>query len=156
MAQSLPCFLCASICPVSDARVIDTCPTVTCFDLSLLTFMFLQGTKPGQRANAFTHWSISPSQNWIVYPAATGNANCPFSLLHGFWWDTLITIILFYITFCFFFKVIHKVLKTLTNSTIDLLNDSGDILFLSLVALQLIIASKTWTLNIILSVIQIQ
>lgn len=43
------------ICPVRDARIEDTCPTVTCLYLPLLAFIFLQGTKIGHGASAFTH-----------------------------------------------------------------------------------------------------
>lgn len=63
--------------------------------------------------------TVPPIQNWIL-PPAIGNANSPFSLLHGFWWTTLTDALLFYIM-VLIFKMIHKVLKMLTDSTIDLL-----------------------------------
>lgn len=114
------CVFCLPrICPVRAARVTDTYLTVTCFYLLLLDFMFLQGTKTGHRTSAFTHYCSPPLQNWILTSPAIGNAKSPFSLLHGFWWTTLTATLLFYIT-VWFFKMIHKVLKMFTDSTIDL------------------------------------
>lgn len=72
-----------------------------------------------------------------------------FSLLRGFW---LTTNVLFYIVFLFF-KMIHEVLKMLTYFPIDTFNDFRVALFLFLIALELVMASRMWTLNFLLSVI---
>ena len=57
------CVFCLpSIFPVSGAKITHTCPTVACFYVS-------SGHQTlGHMPSAFTHWAISPPQNWIIPP----------------------------------------------------------------------------------------
>lgn len=87
--------------------------------------------------------------NKDIFVPVTKKAKSLFSLFHGFW---LTTNVLFYIVFLFF-KMIHEVLKMLTYFPIDTFNDFKLALFLFLMALELVMAPRMWTLNFLLSVI---
>lgn len=91
------------------------------------------------------------SKKHKFFSPVTEKAEGAFSLLHGLWLTILTTNTLFYImVLCF--KMIHEVLKMLTYFAIDSRNDFRDALFLFLGALQLVMAARIWTLNLLLSV----
>lgn len=96
------------------------------------------------------HWKFyGSSVQYDSFFPVTEKAKCVFSLLSSFW---LTTNVLFYIM-VLFFKMTHDVLKMLSYFPIDTFNDFRDALFLFLIALQLVMACRMWTLNFLLSVI---